>query len=734
MKSSILITLVASITGMLVILVITLVLTLSEEKGPPTNYRQFIINNINADNIYFISGFLSSNPHPAGSTIDEVLCEFISRMWSSQGLRVKRLHYDAFLATANSERPNKVAVFNATNGTIFESSPTQPLISFNPPPINQLSIYSFSSFSGLGTAQSSSVVYANYGRDEDFRYLDECNITVNNSIVFIRHGEIFRGDKVRFAETRGAAAVILYTDPHDAAPLGPSNTYPNTVYAPPGATQLGSLKLQGDLLTPGYPAVESAFHLLDSEADTFSIPVQPMSYSDAWHFLSLVKGEEAPASWQGGLNFTYHLGPELAEGKQVAVMVMDLLGQKTVYDVVGFIEGQEEPDRYVIVGNHYDSWTYGGIDPSSATAVLLELVRVFSEMHAAGWRPRRTLLFCNWGAKENGLIGSTEFAEEFSSVLQDRGVVYLNLDLVMTGNHSFMAIGVPMLHDIIFEVAKIVPNPDPSEVKEGRTSIYDTWLDRYPDGPYPRISGGKDVRPIVGTIGTGSDYRAFMFNLGIPSMDMFFTAAPDEAQLPLQHTAYETFFLASKLMDKGLLYHQGCARMLGLLAYEFSMQPLLPYNVSAYTDFINASWVDFISSNGSQLADFDVETESLEAAVVQLVAAGKAFQGNLTSISSSTDALTLRRYNDAMLLLDKAFLAPLGLPGRPLLNHVVLAPSSLNGYVWDTFPRLRDLLRAAQDDQATVNSTNIERLLQQHVAALTHHLNLASRALTFSLW
>ena len=61
--------------------------------------------------------------------------------------------------------------------------------------------------------------------------------------------------QVRFAESRGAAAVVLYSDPADVAPLGPLDTYPSTVYAPPGATQLGSLKLQGDLLTPGYPAV-----------------------------------------------------------------------------------------------------------------------------------------------------------------------------------------------------------------------------------------------------------------------------------------------------------------------------------------------------------------------------------------------------------------------------------------------------------------------------------------------
>lgn len=89
-----------------------------------------------------------------------------------------------------------------------------------------------------------------------------------------------------------------------------------------------------------------------------------------------------------------------------------------------------------------------------------------------------------------------------------------------------MAMGAPMLHDIIFDMAKLVPNPDPSEVSEGRTSIYDTWLARYPDGPSPRVSDDVATRPRVDTIGTGSDFRAFMFNLGIPSMDMVFTAAP----------------------------------------------------------------------------------------------------------------------------------------------------------------------------------------------------------------
>lgn len=33
-------------------------------------------------------------------------------------------------------------------------------------------------------------------------------------------------------------------------------------------------------------------------------------------------------------------------------------------------------DRYVIYGNHRDSWVHGAIDPSSGTSVMLELSRV----------------------------------------------------------------------------------------------------------------------------------------------------------------------------------------------------------------------------------------------------------------------------------------------------------------------------------------------------------------------
>ncbi len=71
-----------------------------------------------------------------------------------------------------------------------------------------------------------------------------------------------------------------------------------------------------------------------------------------------------------------------------------------------------EPEKYVLLGNHHDAWVYGGMDPNSGTAVMIETARVFkSVMNATGWRPRRTIVFCSWDSEEYGLQGSDEWVE-----------------------------------------------------------------------------------------------------------------------------------------------------------------------------------------------------------------------------------------------------------------------------------------------------------------------------------
>jgi hypothetical protein len=52
-----------------------------------------------------------------------------------------------------------------------------------------------------------------------------------------------------------------------------------------------------------------------------------------------------------------------------------------------------------------------------------------------GWRPRRSIVFCSWGAEEYGLIASTEWVEEFQKILSHRAIAYLNVDVAVDGKH-----------------------------------------------------------------------------------------------------------------------------------------------------------------------------------------------------------------------------------------------------------------------------------------------------------
>lgn len=55
------------------------------------------------------------------------------------------------------------------------------------------------------------------------------------------------------------------------------------------------------------------------------------------------------------------------------------------------------------------------------------------------WRPRRTMVFCSWGAEEYGLIGSYEFTEQYGKALSQRAVAYLNLDMAVSGVFFFLS-------------------------------------------------------------------------------------------------------------------------------------------------------------------------------------------------------------------------------------------------------------------------------------------------------
>ena len=156
----------------------------------------------------------------------------------------------------------------------------------------------------------------------------------------------------------------------------------------------------------------------------------PLSWTDAKPLLENMGGPVAPADWQGGLPIQYHLG-----GEQARVhLKIDMDNSIKPYFVVeGRIQGADVPDQWIVLGNHRDAWVFGGVDPSSGTASMMEMTRAFGTLLKQGVRPRRTLVFCSWDGEEVGLTGSTEWGEQFSEELQKKAVAYINVDSSVSG-------------------------------------------------------------------------------------------------------------------------------------------------------------------------------------------------------------------------------------------------------------------------------------------------------------
>ena len=51
----------------------------------------------------------------------------------------------------------------------------------------------------------------------------------------------------------------------------------------------------------------------------------------------------------------------------------------------------------------------------------------------AACRPRRSIMIAHWDAEEYGIIGSTEWVEEFREALEANAIAYINADAAVSG-------------------------------------------------------------------------------------------------------------------------------------------------------------------------------------------------------------------------------------------------------------------------------------------------------------
>ncbi|XP_067680231.1 N-acetylated-alpha-linked acidic dipeptidase 2-like [Haliotis asinina] len=643
--------------------------------------------------------FLSSKPHVAGSQTNLDLANWIKDKWMEWGFDdVKLTPYDVLLSFPDADNPNVVRVLNDTGGVVYESPLKEANLTGEDDPD---ALPPYNAYSPAGLVEGD-MVYVNYGRVEDYDWLEKnASMNVTGKIVIVRYGKIFRGSKVQIAANHGAIGVIMFSDPADYTWEGDPRVYPETWWLPGSGAQRGTIFTGGgDPLTPGYPAIKTAYRYPENSSAVKlpKIPAHPIGYDIAEQILREMGGDEAPVAWRGGLNITYRLGPGLEKtGWKIQMNISTTNEIKTAYNVIGIIKGLTEPDRYVLVGNHRDAWVYGAIDPSSGTAAIMESARVMGQLVKSGkWRPRRSIMFCSWGAEEYGLVGSNEWVEQYQTNLRERTVAYINVDISVMGNYSFLAASTPLMYRVTYEAAKKIPNPNPAEVAAGRTTVYDTWLHSFP----LRQNNVSMNIPMIRDLGSGSDYAPLLQKAGITAVDMSYVYNAYKYKVdfyPLYHTVYETFYAVKNIMDKQFEYHRAVSRMATELARSLADSLIIPFNVTDYSQALDRYWKAIDKAHGEKLRARITNFDDLGSVIANFSKVVDDFSERVVKMNRN-DPLAIRAVNDQMTLLEKAFLDSEGLPGRPLKKHLLLAESSTDSYAGSSFPGLVDLLFEIEKD------------------------------------
>ncbi|RYC56991.1 hypothetical protein CHU98_g9219 [Xylaria longipes] len=670
------------------------------------------------------SKYYTSGPHLAGQNLSQA--EWTRDRWEEWGVKSDVVAYDTYLNYPLDRRLALLEKETASTGqesdsweVAFEATLTEDVLEEDPTTQLENSIPTFHGYSASGNV-TGSFVYVNYGSFWDFEDLIRANVSLEGKIAIARYGGIFRGLKLKRAEELGMIGCILYSDPGDDGDMTEEKghePYPKGPARNPSSVQRGSVEYlsmgPGDPTTPGYPS-KPGVPREPVDGILPRIPSLPISYIEALPILKALNGHGPQAKnineyWTRNAGLGYK-GVEYNVGPSPDNIVLNLVNQQNytitpMWDVIGIINGTI-PDEVVVIGNHRDAWIVGGAgDPNSGSAVLNEVIRSFGQALDQGWKPLRTIVFASWDGEEYGLVGSTEWVEEYLPWISAANVAYINVD-VGVRSPTFSASAAPLLHNLIYEVTALVPSPN--QTVQGQT-VRDLW-----DGH-------------ISTMGSGSDFTAFQDFAGVPSLDMGFGGPDDEAPVYHYHSNYDSYWWQSVYGDPGFVYHRAMAQVLGLTVAKIAETPLLALNATAYAVALN-EYVEKIESKltssevkpSSEAEIFEFRARSTRAEVKgDRGAFGRSLNRLYESISEMKSAAVkldvkaanlaeqanehvpwwhwvkklklfhqIRFTNTKYKNIERAFLYPGGLDGRSWFKHVVFAPGLWTGYAGAVFPGL----------------------------------------------
>jgi len=678
---------------------------------------------------------LSARPHHVGSPFDKESAEWILAKFKEWGWDARIEPFEVLFPTP---KERLVELVEPTRFLAKLQEPTVPADPTSNQHDEQLPTYNAYSVDGDVTAP---LVYVNYGIPEDYEQLERLAVSVKGAIVIARYGASWRGIKPKVAAEHGAVGCLIYSDPHEDGYFE-GDVFPEGAWRPRDGAQRGSVMemplYPGDPLTPGVGATPEAKRLPLKDVQTLTkIPVLPISYGDAQPLLAALTGPVAPEGWRGSLPITYHLGPGPAK---VHLKVQANWNTKTLYDVIAKIPGVAEPDVWIVRGNHHDAWVNGADDPVSALAALLEEARALGELLRQGWKSKRTIIYCAWDGEEEGLLGSTEWAEMLADELRQHAAVYLNTDA--NGRGYLYAGGSHTLEKFINGVARDIQDPEKNIPVWKRVQL--ARIARA-ESPEERQEARERADWRIGALGSGSDYTAFIDHLGVASLNLGYGGEDGGG---IYHSIYDDFYWYTHFSDTDFRYGRTLAETVGTAVMRLADAELLPFEFTNLADTVR-KYVDdlkkILKNKQDEIRERNKQIEEgvfaatadpkktsvppsvepvpphlnfapLENGVEALAQSAQRYAKILAKARENGGAAlaraSLRAVNAKLLESERRLTSPAGLPGRPWFKHQIYAPGLYTGYGVKTIPAVREAIEQKKWKETDAAITEVGKILE----------------------
>jgi N-acetylated-alpha-linked acidic dipeptidase len=426
---------------------------------------------------------------------------------------------------------------------------------------------------------------------------------------------------------------------------------------------------------------------------------------------------------------------------------------KTLYDVIAKLPGSSDADQWVLRGNHHDGWVFGAFDPLAGTISLLAEAKAMGALYKQGWRPKRTIVYASWDGEEEGLLGSTEWAETHGKELKDKAVLYVNSDT--NGRGFLFAGGSHSLQHMVNQVAAGVTDPETKVSVQQRQRAF-LQVNASGKGASERVKESAKLAGEQGDIpieplGSGSDYSAFLQHLGIATLDLGFGGESNQGGV--YHSRYDSFDHYIRFGDPTFEYGLALAKVAGHIMLRTADADVLPMRfgdfsstVDRYIDQLHKQADDARKAAEAQQKLLDagayklaadpshpvapperlsnvpkIDFAPLDTAAKKLKKSAQAYEKTYNVRAArglDIPASQLAKVNQLMGTLEQRLLDEQGLPGRPWYKNLIQAPGELTGYAPKTIPAVHEALDARDWDRADKYAAVTAKVLDNYRAQL----------------